>query len=61
VLIGSSEFFRELVDYRMLIFGASMVAIMLWRPRGIISSRVPAVVLRERKVISGDLVKEGHG
>lgn len=61
VLIGSSEFFRELVEYRMLIFGASMVAIMLWRPRGIISSRVPAVVLRERKVISGDLVKEGVG
>ena len=61
VLIGSSEFFRELVEYRMLIFGASMVAIMLWRPRGIVSSRVPAVVLRERKVISGDLVKEGVG
>jgi branched-chain amino acid transport system permease protein len=34
---------------------------MLWRPRGIVSSRVPDVVLRDRKVISGALVKEGVG
>jgi branched-chain amino acid transport system permease protein len=61
VLIGSSEFFRELVDYRMLIFGLSMVGIMLWRPRGLVASRVPAVALRERKAISGSLVREGAG
>jgi branched-chain amino acid transport system permease protein len=61
VLIGSSEFFRELSEYRMLIFGASMVTIMVWRPRGIISSRAPSVVLKERKQISGGLVKEGAG
>jgi branched-chain amino acid transport system permease protein len=61
VLIGSSEFFRELAEYRMLIFGASMVAIMVWRPRGLIASRAPTVVLKERKNISGALVKEGVG
>jgi branched-chain amino acid transport system permease protein len=61
VLIGASEFFRELAEYRMLIFGASMVAIMVWRPRGLVSSRTPSVVLKKRKAISGDLVKEGTG
>lgn len=61
VLIGMSEFFRELSEYRMLIFGASMVAIMVWRPRGLISSRVPSIVLKTRKAISGSLVKEGTG
>ncbi len=61
VLIGSSEFFRELAEYRMLIFGMSMVAIMVWRPRGLISSRTPTIVLKERREISGQLVKEGAG
>jgi branched-chain amino acid transport system permease protein len=39
----------------------SMVAIMVWRPRGLIASRAPTVVLKERKDISGALVKEGVG
>jgi branched-chain amino acid transport system permease protein len=60
-LIGSSEFFRDLEEYRMLIFGASMVAIMVWRPRGLVSSRTPTVVLKESKNISASHVKEGHG
>lgn len=60
-LIGSSEFFRDLEDYRMLMFGSAMIAIMTWRPRGLISSREPSVVLRERKGISSDLVAEGRG
>ncbi len=60
-LIGSSEFFRDLQEYRMLIFGGSMVAIMVWRPRGLVSSRTPSVALKERRAISASLVKEGHG
>jgi branched-chain amino acid transport system permease protein len=31
--------------YRMLLFGIAMVAIMVWRPRGIISSRTPSIML----------------
>jgi branched-chain amino acid transport system permease protein len=31
--------------YRMLLFGLAMVVIMLWRPRGIVSSRTPSIVL----------------
>jgi branched-chain amino acid transport system permease protein len=45
----------------MLLFGFAMVLIMIWRPRGLISTREPSLVLKERTVISADLVKEGHG
>ena len=45
----------------MLLFGFAMVLIMIWRPRGLISTRAPSVFLKERKTISADLVKEGHG
>ncbi|OSQ48652.1 high-affinity branched-chain amino acid ABC transporter permease LivM [Thalassospira alkalitolerans] len=45
VMIGFPEMFRELAEYRMLIFGAGMVAIMLWRPRGLLSFRDPTILL----------------
>ena len=48
-------------EYRFLLFGLAMVAMMIWRPRGLISVRQPSVVLKERKSISGSLVREGHG
>jgi branched-chain amino acid transport system permease protein len=31
--------------YRMLLFGMAMVLIMLWRPRGIVASRTPTILL----------------
>jgi branched-chain amino acid transport system permease protein len=46
--------------YRMLLFGIAMVGIMLWRPRGIISSREPSIVLKERRAVGAHLVKEGR-
>jgi branched-chain amino acid transport system permease protein len=74
VMIGGTEIMRELdflkeifgptfdpTQYRMLLFGFAMVLIMIWRPRGLISTRDPSVFLKERKSISVDLVKEGHG
>ena len=74
VMIGGTEIMRDLdflkkifgatfdpTQYRMLLFGFAMVLIMVWRPRGLISTRDPSVVLKERKSISADLVKEGHG
>jgi branched-chain amino acid transport system permease protein len=45
----------------MLLFGLAMVAIMIWKPRGLIASRQPTVFLKERKGISGAHVREGHG
>lgn len=66
-LLRNMEFLRVVFgpdfdpsQYRMLLFGLAMVGIMLWRPRGIISSREPSIVLHERRAVSGDLVKEGH-
>ncbi len=45
----------------MLLFGAAMVFMMIWKPRGLVSTRSPSIFLKERKSVSGDLVKEGHG
>ena len=74
VMIGGTEIMRELdflkqifgptfdpTQYRMLLFGFAMVLIMIWKPRGLIATREPSVFLKERKSISVDLVKEGHG
>jgi len=74
VMIGGTEIMRDLdflkrifgptfdpVQYRMLLFGLGMVLIMIWRPRGLISTRAPSVSLKERKSIAADLVEEGHG
>ena len=74
VMIGGTEIMRQLdflkrifgptfdpTQYRMLLFGLAMVLIMIWRPRGLIATRAPSVFLKERKKISVDVVKEGHG
>ena len=73
-MVGGMELLRDLdflkeifgrdfdpAQYRMLLFGLAMVVIMIWKPRGLVSSREPSVFLKERKAISRDLVKEGHG
>ncbi len=74
LLVGGIEILRELdflksifgpgfdpTQYRMLLFGLAMVLMMLWKPRGLISSREPSVIHKESRSISGSLVKEGHG
>ncbi|MBR0642606.1 high-affinity branched-chain amino acid ABC transporter permease LivM [Plastoroseomonas hellenica] len=61
IMIGGFEVFRGLEEWRMLVFGAAMVVIMVLRPRGLVSSRTPTVALGKRKAISGSLVGEGHG
>ena len=48
-------------EFRLLLFGLAMVAMMIWRPRGLISDRMPTVALGQRKAIGKDLVREGHG
>jgi branched-chain amino acid transport system permease protein len=74
LLIGATEIMRQLdflkhifgptfdpTQYRMLLVGLAMVLMMIWRPRGLITTRTPSVFLKERTVISADLVKEGRG
>ena len=46
VLIGGTELFRELEEYRMLAFGALMVGIMVWKPRGLLAHREPTIRIK---------------
>jgi branched-chain amino acid transport system permease protein len=74
VIIGGTELLRELdflkqifgsdfnpAQYRMLLFGFAMVVIIAWKPRGLVSTRDPTIVLKERKSIDASMVREGHG
>ncbi len=61
VLVGASERFRELQDYRMILFGLSMVLVMLWRPRGLLQGRTASAFLAQDKAISPAHVREGRG
>ena len=74
VMIGGTEVLRELEFlklvfgpdftpelYRMLLFGLAMIVVMVWKPRGFAGSREPSAFLHERKLISGEFTKEGHG
>jgi len=38
VLKGLPEVLRQLEDYRVLVFGALLIVMMLWRPAGVIPS-----------------------
>ncbi len=60
LLIGGTEAFRELADYRMLAFGALMVGIMVWKPRGLFSLRKPTIILAGKKVVEAQ-AGEGVG
>jgi branched-chain amino acid transport system permease protein len=48
VMLGGFELFREFEQYRMLVFGFAMVAIMIWRPRGLVATREPSLTLAGR-------------
>ena len=60
VMLGGFELFRDFQEYRMLVFGFAMVGIMIWRPRGLISTRVPSVFLREKKPVAAETVAEAR-
>ena len=44
-ILGLPELFRDLEQYRMLAFGAGMVLIMIWRPGGMMATRIPTIKL----------------
>ena len=73
VMIGGIEALRNLTflriifgqqfdpsQYRMLLFGLAMVLIMVWRPRGLVSTRKPTVFLKARKTVSAEFVGQGR-
>jgi branched-chain amino acid transport system permease protein len=45
LLVTLPEFGRAFAEFRMLIFGAAMVGVMVWRPRGLIAHREPSLRL----------------
>jgi len=59
-MLGGFELFREFEQYRMLVFGGAMVAIMIFRPRGLVATRTPSVFLHERKVIPAAIVAQAR-
>ncbi len=74
LIMGSFELFREMgflkailpegtepIQFRMLFVGIAMVLMMRWRPRGLVTRREPTVFLKEKKLVSADLVSQGHG
>jgi branched-chain amino acid transport system permease protein len=85
IMIGGTEIMRELdilkvvfgsdfdpTKYRMLLFGFAMVLIMIWKPRGLITTRDPSVLLdRLRRAalvrapvaepVKAPLAREGRG
>ncbi len=47
-LIGITEVFRELEQFRMVAFGLAMVLIMVFKPKGILANRKPTIKLSEK-------------
>ena len=47
VMILLPEMMREFSDYRMLMFGALMVLMMIWRPQGLLPMQRPHLELRK--------------
>jgi branched-chain amino acid transport system permease protein len=60
VMLGGFELFREFDQYRMLVFGAAMVAIVIYRPRGLVATRTPSVSLRKHGDIPAGMVREAR-
>ena len=74
VMVGGIEALRQLQflksifgqdfdpsQLRLLLFGLAMVLVMLWRPRGLFSTRTPTVFFREKKSVSASMISQGRG
>jgi len=63
VLIGLPELLREFVEYRVLVYGGVLVAMMLLRPEGLIPNRNRQLELHEadseeEETLDGDLMAQ---
>jgi branched-chain amino acid transport system permease protein len=54
VLVLLPELGRNFSEYRMLLFGAAMVLIMVWKPGGLLSAREPTVRLAKAQNEGGE-------
>ncbi len=55
VIIGLPELFREFAQYRFLLYGIALILVMLWRPEGLMPSKVG----REEMHKDDDTPKQG--
>jgi len=53
VLVGLPELLREFADYRLLLYGAILVTMMILRPEGLLPSRARQSELREHEDAQG--------
>jgi branched-chain amino acid transport system permease protein len=60
IMLGGFELFREFEQYRMLVFGGAMVAVMIYRPRGLVSTRTPSVFLHKRQPVPAAIVQDAR-
>ena len=58
-MLGGFELFREFEQYRMLLFGIAMVIIMIWRPRGLVATRTPSMLLATSNAKAASSNKDG--
>jgi len=49
LLVVLPEFGRQFAEFRMVLFGAAMIAIMVWRPHGLLARREPTIRLDGRR------------
>lgn len=61
VLVGLPEFLREFAEYRLLIYGAVLVAMMLLRPEGLLPNRTRRAELHEQDDIDDQYEEEAGG
>ena len=47
LLVGLPEWFRDLQGYRMLVFGLTLLIIMVFKPSGLVSKRRPTIVIKD--------------
>jgi len=60
VLVGLPEILREFVEYRLLVYGAVLVAIMVLRPEGLLPSARRRRELHEEEIEEAQF-EERHG
>ena len=61
VLVGLPEFLREFAEYRLLIYGAVLVAMMLLRPEGLLPSKTRKVELHDRDEDDEEMYERAAG
>ncbi len=52
VIFGLPEALREFAEFRLLMFGALLVVMMLWRPEGMLPPQVPRLEEKARKAFA---------